>query len=43
MESEQPVFLLQGAFQRLRELQAILAKSEIPTQIVQPPGGNANA
>jgi len=42
-ELVEPVFLSQGPFGRLRELQSMLAKSDIPAEIVQPPGCDANA
>jgi len=43
MNLEEPVFLSQGPFNRLRELQSILAKADIPAEIVGPPGCNTNA
>lgn len=40
---EDPIFLSQGPFSRLRELQGLLSDADIPAEIVQPPGCNANA
>lgn len=43
MSIENPVFLSQGPFQRLRELQATLSSGGIAAEIVVPPGANTNA
>ena len=42
-DSGQPVFISQGPFSRLRELQGVLRKASISADIVAPPGANTNA
>ena len=40
MELENPVFIAQGGFPRMKELSRMLLASDIPSEIVEPPGGS---
>ena len=40
MVLEDPVFIAQGGFPRLKELTRMLLLHEIPSEIVEPPGGS---
>lgn len=43
MEPADHAFIAQGRFDRLREMQLLLARTDIQAEIVKPPGANANA
>lgn len=43
MNLDEPVFLSQGPLGRLRELQTLLARIDIPADIVAPPGEIKNS
>ena len=42
MDLVEPVFVAQGAFGRMRELQKLLSRHSIDAEIIEPPGAKPN-
>lgn len=42
MDLHDPIFLMQGGFERLKEVRVLLRRDGIDSEIVKPPGANTN-